>query len=69
MVTGSEVKDAKVTVFTKEGKLIRSGLILDEISSGNYELILDASAFLPGVYTVQIETMQDTWTEKLIVIR
>ena len=66
---GSAAAEAKVSVYSKDGKLIRSGLELEEISSGNYELRLDVSNFLPGVYTIQIETTQDTWTEKLIVIR
>ena len=68
-VTGAEAQYATVSIFTKDGKLIRSGLALDEVSSGNYELTIDVATFLPGVYTVQIETTQDTWTEKLIVVR
>ena len=68
-VSGIISENATVSVFTKNGKLIRSGLVLDEVSNGNYELRLDVATFLPGVYTVQIETEHDTWTEKLIVIR
>ena len=68
-VSGLVSQDATVSIFAKDGKLIRSGLVLDEVSSGNYELSLDVATFLPGVYTVQIETANDTWIEKLIVIK
>jgi len=68
-VTGAEAQNATVSVFTKDGKQIRSGLKLDEISNGSYELRLDVANFLPGVYTIQFETEQDTWTEKLIIVK
>ena len=68
-VSGVATQDTRISIFSKEGKLIRSNLRLEEVSTGQYELILDVSTYVPGVYTVQIETEQDTWTEKLIVIR
>ena len=68
-VIGSGVEDAMVSVYSKDGKLIRSGLVLDEIAMDSYELRLDVSTFYPGLYTIQIETAEDTWTEKLIIIK
>jgi len=68
-VTDITAQEITVSIFTKDGKLISSGLILEEVSVGNYELRLDVANFIPGVYTVQIETERETRIEKLIVIR
>jgi hypothetical protein len=68
-VTGSAGQDAKVSVYAKDGKLVRTGLLLDEVSAGNYLLRLDVSTLNKGVYTIQIENAQESWTEKLIVVR
>ncbi|MFT4535773.1 MAG: hypothetical protein ACJA1A_002681 [Saprospiraceae bacterium] len=68
-VTGSEGLDAKVNVYAKDGKLVRTDLLLEEVSAGNYALRLDVSTLHQGVYSVTIKTAQNSWTEKLIVIR
>lgn len=65
---GSVGEVATVSIFTKDGRLIESDLFLNKVSIDNYQLTLDVSTFLPGVYKVQVESKQKTWTENLIVL-
>lgn len=51
-VIGADAQDAEISIFAKDGRLIRSGLLLEEVSSGKYELTIDVATFLPGVYTL-----------------